>query len=125
MCPDVDTLSAGSMDAICGRRTRLRQATEGDLALLVAWFSKPEVYRWWGGVPLSGDTVAEKYVGRRRPAVESLIVEKDGEPVGYIQFHQGFEDCHGADEGGIDMFIVPSNRRQGLGRDAIAALVDY
>jgi aminoglycoside 6'-N-acetyltransferase len=112
-------------DVIDGLKTRLRPATESDLDLLVGWFLQPEVYRWWGGAPLERETVAEKYVGRRRPGVESLIIERADEPVGYAQFHQGFEDYHHEGEGGIDMFILPNFRRCGLGRDAIIALVDH
>src|SRR5258708_4686062 len=104
MCPEralprfVHRYAGGvTMDVIGGLKTRLRQATEVDLDLLVGWFSEPEVYRWWGGMPLSRDTVAEKYVGRRRPGVESLIIEIQSGPIGYVQFHQGFEDYHSAD----------------------------
>jgi aminoglycoside 6'-N-acetyltransferase len=91
----------------------------------VRWFSDPAVYEWWGGAPLSREVVAEKYVGRRRPAVESLMIEDHGQPVGYIQHHQGFAGYLGADEGGIDMFIAPHARRRGLGRDAAETLVRH
>ena len=60
----------------------LRPAVPEDLDLLAAWFTDPEVYGWWGGEPLSRETVAAKYVGARRPTVESLIVEQSGRPIG-------------------------------------------
>jgi len=110
---------------IRGDRTALRPVTEDDLDLLAAWFADHAVYEWWGGSALSREVVADKYVGRRRPDVESLVTEVEGRPVGYVQYHQGFEPYHSAREGGIDMFIAPTERRHGLGRDAVAALVQH
>jgi aminoglycoside 6'-N-acetyltransferase len=113
------------VDLIRGLKVTLRPATEDDLDLLTGWFSNPAVYDWWGGSPVQRDVVATKYVGRRRPAVESLIIEADCEPVGYIQYHQGFEEYHQADQGGMDMFVAPHARRRGLGRDAAVTLVRH
>ena len=89
---------------IRGERTVLRLVTEADLDLLASWFADPELYKWWGGAQVPREVVAEKYVGRRRPRVESFVIEADRRPIGYIQFHQGFEPYHSPGEGGIDMF---------------------
>lgn len=99
-----------------GERTRLRPATPDDLDLLAGWFADPEVYEFWDGRPLSRDEVAAKYTGARSPAVESFVVEADGEPVGYIQHH---------DAGGIDMFLTPDARGKGFGLDAAETMVRY
>ena len=80
---------------VTGELTSLRPAREDDLDLLTRWFGEPEVYRWWGGSPLPREAVAAKYVGRRRPRVESYVIEAHGTPVGYIQYHYGFEPYHG------------------------------
>ena len=116
---------AHPMELLRGATVTLRQTSEDDLDLLTRWFSDPAIYEWWGGSPLRRDVVAEKYIGRRRPAVESLIIEAEGKPVGYVQYHQGFEAYHGADEGGIDMFVAPDARRRGLGSDAAETLVRH
>jgi aminoglycoside 6'-N-acetyltransferase len=108
-----------------GELTALRPAQGSDLDLLARWFREPEVYRWWGGSPLPPETVAAKYTGKRRPRVESFVIEAEGRPVGYIQYHYGFEPYHRQGEGGIDMFIAPGVRRRGLGRDAARALVRH
>ena len=113
------------METIRGQQVTLRPAREDDLDLLTRWFSDRATYEWWGGSPLSREVVAAKYIGRRRPEVESLIIEAGSEPVGYIQYHQRFEPYHGDDEGGIDMFVAPHARRRGFGRDAVVALVEY
>jgi len=105
---------------IRGERTHLRPATPADTDLLHGWFADPEVHRFWGGSPKSRDEVEAKYVGGRSPAVESFIVERDGEPIGYIQH---WSDAEG--EGGLDMFLVPDARGQGLGPDAGRALAAY
>lgn len=107
---------------IRGESTVLRPATPADLDLLAGWFADPDVYRWWGGTPLTRATVEEKYVGRRSPDVESLIVEADGEPVGYIQYAPAETRPN---MGGIDMFLVPASRGKGLASDAVDALVRH
>ena len=115
----------GVVEPIQGAKVTLRLASEQDLDLLAGWFSDPQIYEWWGGSPLRREVVAEKYIGRRRPAVESLIIEAEGEPVGYIQYHQGFEEYHHEGEGGLDMCIAPHAQRQGFGRDAAVTLVGH
>jgi aminoglycoside 6'-N-acetyltransferase len=113
------------VETIRGTKVTLRPASESDLDLLTGWFSDPPIYEWWGGSPVRREVVAEKYIGRRRPAVESLIIEAEGQPVGYIQCHQGFEEYHDAGEGGMDMFVAPHARRRGFGRDAAVTLVRH
>jgi len=110
---------------IRGTVVTLRPTTESDLDLLTDWFADPAIYEWWGSSPVPREVVAEKYTGRRRPAVESLIIETEGRPVGYIQHHQGFEEYHDAGEGGMDMFVEPDARRRGFGRDAAVTLVRH
>ena len=104
----------------------LRPTGEGDLELLLGWFRDPEVYRWWGWRPRTRSEVVEKYLGRRRPRVASYVIEVDGESVGYIQSHTGFETYHPEGEGGgIDMFVVSHARRRGVGRDAARTLAAH
>lgn len=91
-------------------RLRMRPSTEADLPRLEGWFADPDVYRWWGGRPLSRETVAAKYIGRRCPRVESFIVEHGGRPIGYIQYH-----LEGPGDAGLDMMLLPRFRNRGLG----------
>jgi aminoglycoside 6'-N-acetyltransferase len=107
---------------IRGERTTLRPATEDDLDLLSGWFADPAVYEEWGGRPRSREEVAEKHVGRRAPAVESLIVEENGEPVGFLQYSVAPKR---PTMGGIDVVLVPHARGRGLGSDAVEALVQF
>ena len=99
----------------------IRPATEGDLDLLAGWFGDPEFVVWWRGVPLSRETVSEKYIGRRAPAVESYVVELEGEPIGYIQ---AWTD-DGGTSGGVDLVLVPAAQNRGLGPDAGRALAEH
>lgn len=107
-------------DIIHGEATLLRQVTPADLDLLTTWFSDPEVNRWWDGYPKPREEVAQKYIGGRRPQVESFIIEAEAEPIGYIQYALDSETS-----GGIDMFLIPSARERGLGPDAARAMVRY
>lgn len=103
-----------------GVLTRLVPTTEDDLDLLAKWFASPEFIEHWDGVPKSRDEVAEKYVGRRRPRVESFLVLAQSTPVGYAQYWHA-----GVAEGGIDMVLGPNARGRGLGPDAARALLAH
>lgn len=72
-----------------GRKTTVRPVGEADLDLLAGWFGDAAFVEHWGGTPVSPAEVAEKYVGRRRPEVESFVVLAGGEPVGYAQYWEG------------------------------------
>jgi aminoglycoside 6'-N-acetyltransferase len=111
---------------IQGERTSLRPVAVTDLDLLTGWFSDPEVYRWWDGYPKPREEVAAKYLGRRPapPVVRSFIIECEGEPIGYIHHWEADVEPHD-ESGGIDMFLIPSQRERGLGTDAGRAMVRY
>ena len=98
----------------------LRPSTSDDLDQLAQWFVDPEVFRWWGGHPLSRGEVAAKYTGRRCPRVESFIVEVAGQPIGYIQYH-----LEGPGQAGLDMMLLPEFRGRGLGPKAARMLVAH
>ncbi|MEU6282309.1 GNAT family N-acetyltransferase [Streptomyces sp. NPDC047028] len=110
----------GNRSVLPGELTLLVPTGEGDLDLLAGWFADPEFVANWGGVPLSRAVVAAKYVGRRRPQVESFLVLDQGVPVGYAQYWSV-----GAREGGLDMVLTSGARGRGLGPDAAGALVRH
>jgi aminoglycoside 6'-N-acetyltransferase len=94
----------------------VREATEDDADLLVAWHADPEVARYWDGETFTRDEMIERL---RRREVEPYVVVADGKPVGYLQaWHEG-----DGREGGIDMFLVPEARGRGLGPEAARVLV--
>lgn len=99
-----------------GRRVCLRPAGEDDLDLLAAWFADPGFIDGWSERPLTREEVAAKYVGRRRPAVESFVVMTGKHPVGYAQYWRASPT-----DGGIDLILVPHARGRGLGPDAADA----
>ena len=101
-------------------RLSLRPSTGDDLARLERWFADPEVYRWWGGRPLSREDIAAKYIGRRCPRVESFIVEFAGRQIGYIQYH-----LEGPGDAGLDMMLLPDFRDRGLGPRAARMLLAH
>ena len=103
-----------------GRSTRLVPTREEDLDLLAGWFADPGFVEHWGGVPLSRAEVAAKYLGRRRPRVESFLVLARGAPAGYAQYWRA-----GPDGGGIDLVLHPAARGRGLGPDAARALLAH
>ncbi|MEX0762137.1 MAG: GNAT family N-acetyltransferase [Dehalococcoidia bacterium] len=105
---------------IRGEVTVIRPLVSTDVDLMIAWFSDPEVYRWWDGYPKSREEVEKEFAGGRDSDMEPFIIEANGEPIGYIQYWIETDSS-----GGIDMFLVPSAREQGLGPDAARAMVRY
>lgn len=102
-----------------GRLTVVRAATEADVDLLVAWHADPEVARFWDEETFTAD---EMRLRLARPDVDPYIIERDGEPIGYIQ--AWFEDDP-PDAGGLDMFLIPAARGDGLGPDAARILARW
>jgi aminoglycoside 6'-N-acetyltransferase len=106
-----------------GRLTELRSATAGDIDLLVGWHADPEVARYWDGETFTREEMAARL---ERRSVEALIVEEEGEPVGYLQVWEDEEEAEAAGgAGGLDMFLVPGARGRGLGPDAARAIADH
>jgi aminoglycoside 6'-N-acetyltransferase len=101
-------------------RVWLRPVEEADLDLLARWFGDPAFVEHWGGVPLSRREVAEKYLGRRRPRVESFVVLCEDDPMGYAQYWS-----ESARSGGIDLVLAPEAQGQGLGPAVGRSLADY
>ena len=102
-----------------GVRTVVRPATLRDADMLIAWHADPDVASFWDGETF---TRAEMLERLQRPDVDPYIVETDGKPIGYIQAWYEDEDPGRA---GLDMFLVPSARDQGLGPDAARALSSW
>lgn len=105
---------------IFGDRVELRPVSQSDFELVYRWLNNPEIYRWWGGIPVDSNVVQQKYLGLRRPHVDGYIIEVTGIPIGYAQRHQTSEN-----EGSVDLFLVPEMRGLGYGGDAVRALAKY
>ena len=112
-------LAAESFAVIRGKLTTLRPVSREDLPLLERWFTDPEIFRYWGGVAKSREAIAAECLGIQsgEEIVLSFIVERNGEPIGYIQ---GWSDDPLI--GGIDLVLVPHARNRGYGPDAVHAL---
>jgi aminoglycoside 6'-N-acetyltransferase len=91
----------------------VRPATEADAPLLAAWHADPEVSRYWDDETF---TVAEMRDRIARDDVDAWIVEAGGEPIGYLQSWR-----EGA-TGGLDGFLIPRARGEGLMPDAARTL---
>ncbi|MGW3499264.1 GNAT family N-acetyltransferase [Streptomyces globisporus] len=113
-------LTTDGTTTLHGTLTRLVPTTEADPDLLAGWFASPDFVAYWGGVPLSRTEVEVKYVGRRRPRVQSYLVLAEDAPVGYAQFWYADEA-----EGGIDLVLQPDAQGGGLGPDATRSLLAH
>lgn len=101
-----------------GLRAVLRFATVDDAKLLSDWHADREIARFWDGEMHTSEAVIHRLA---RPHVDAYIVEFEGSPIGYLQAWFG----ETSDVGGLDMFLVPSARGQGLGPDAARTLARY
>jgi aminoglycoside 6'-N-acetyltransferase len=108
------------VSVLAGRSVRLRPVDEQDLPLLAGWFADPAFVEHWGGVPLTREQVAAKYVGRRRPRVESFVVLAGDLPVGYAQYWHA-----GEAEGGLDVCLLPSAQGRGYGPEVADTLATH
>lgn len=100
----------------------LRPTREADLAQARALFTDPGFYEHWDGKPKSDEEIAEKYLGRRSPAVECFFVEVDRKVIGFVQWHVADD---GGEGGGMDLALIPSARGRGIGAAVAAAVVKH
>jgi aminoglycoside 6'-N-acetyltransferase len=102
-----------------GQLTDVRTATSDDADLLVAWHADPEVSRFWDDETFTHD---EMLLRLGRTDVDAFVIEAGGGPVGYIQ---AWWEEEAPLQGGVDMFLIPEARGQGLGPDAARALARH
>jgi aminoglycoside 6'-N-acetyltransferase len=99
--------------------TTVREATEDDVDLLVAWQADPEVSGYWDDETFTRE---ELLLRLKRPRVDAVIVEADDTAVGFIE---EWWDEDPPSQGGIDMFLIPEARGSGIGPDAARGLVRH
>jgi aminoglycoside 6'-N-acetyltransferase len=105
---------------IHGDRVTLRPVVRKDAPGLAAILATPEVARWWPAYDLAR-VEAEFLVNEPNYVVYSIDV--DGRLVGMIQTHDEPEPefRHAS----IDLFLDPAVHGQGLGPDAIRAVIGH
>ena len=70
-----------------------RAVTEADLPMLGRWLAEPHVAEWWSEGPEAA--LAEIVEAMDSDSTEPLIVELDGQPIGYVQsYDPHLEDDH-------------------------------
>jgi aminoglycoside 6'-N-acetyltransferase len=100
-------------------RLLLRPLESGDVERLAEIAAEPEVRRWWRDV--TADDVQELVDGRE--GVVGLAVERDGELVGMIQYHEETDPDYR--HAGIDLFLASAHQGEGLGREAVGGVVRH
>jgi aminoglycoside 6'-N-acetyltransferase len=103
---------------LSGALVTLRPVNAADVAVLARIRAEPEVYRWWGG---GGDLVAAVEADLADDDV--LVIERDGEVVGWIQWHA--EDDPDYRHAGIDVYLSAAWHGGGLGTDAVRTLATH
>ena len=116
-----------------GPRVLLRPLTEDDWAPLLAWNNDPQVLEFAEGDDVQSRTLDEVQRIWRSISVNAhcFLMERDGEPIGECWLQrmnlQRLVARHpGQDVRRIDIAIgVPALWGQGLGREAVALLLDF
>lgn len=96
-------------------RLTLRPLRQEDLPTLDAIVREPEVSRFWTSP--ANDLLA----GAGETTV--LAVEKDGEVIGAVQYEEVMDDEY--PRAGVDLFLSSRAHGQGLGQEALRAVVDH
>ena len=105
---------------IHGERVTLRPVIRDDAVRLAEILGTPEVGRWWPAFDLAR-VEAEFLVDDPNSIVYCILA--DGRPIGAIQTHEEPEPefRHAS----IDLFLDPAVHGQGLGPDAIRAIIRH
>jgi aminoglycoside 6'-N-acetyltransferase len=101
---------------IRGEQTTLRPVEAADIDLLVEWHADPEVSRYWDAETFTHEELVARLA---RPDVMPYLVLSGGIAIGYLQV---WWDAEGS---GLDMFLEPTARGQGLGPDAARAMARH
>ena len=103
-----------------GQEVRLRTPTPADALALAVILAEPAVSAWWGDFDLER-VRAELIDGG--PDAEPLVIEHDGEVVGYLQVAEETDpEFHHA---GIDLLLRTDAQGRGLGPDAIRTVAAH
>ena len=98
-----------------GKRVVLRPVDPGDAAPLTRIHRDPDVARWWGQPQ---DSWLDPEHG-----VVAYTIEADGRVVGFAQTYE--TDDPRRRFAGLDLFVDPAVQGQGLGLEAVEALVGW
>jgi aminoglycoside 6'-N-acetyltransferase len=113
---------AGSVDLpplLRGRNVLLRPLRVDDVERVAEIQAEPGVARWWG----PPDEADLRRQAEGRADEKAFAIEREGELVGLIQFHEVNEsDFRHA---GIDLFLSERVQARGLGTDAVRTLTRY
>lgn len=119
---------------------RTMQDTPADFWQYLVWMCDPEIMRFWDGmtVHFTPDMVEAKHRQRLACGVMPCFIQLDGKPIGYCQFYptdaKGYhcppEQLHqhlppDGNYFGIDLFLAPAYRDQGLGKKAVSILCHH
>ena len=106
-------------DVIRGERVVLRVAAVDDVPTVLEVLTHPDVARWWPGETF--ERVRETIVDD--DDVHAFVIDVDGQAVGFIQYAE--EPDPEYRHAGIDVALHPDWHEQGLGTDAVRALVRH
>ncbi|HWL34758.1 MAG TPA: GNAT family N-acetyltransferase [Frankiaceae bacterium] len=120
------------MTLLAGDGFVLRLLTGADVPMLARWRSDPRVSRWVEG-PADEEGVRAKYVANpARAHITHAVAERDGEPVGYVQWYPCPPEYLAAagltgEEGvwALDVHLAPERHDAGLGSRLVRLVASH
>ncbi|SEB49133.1 GNAT family N-acetyltransferase [Paenibacillus sp. GP183] len=114
---------------------KVRTLTESDAVLLVQWLNDPAVLLYYEGRDRPHDEeLVRRHFYEKRERITQCIVEKEGRPIGYIQYYPISEEErleYGYAEAkeriyGMDQFIGETDCwNKGIGTELVSSMADF
>jgi aminoglycoside 6'-N-acetyltransferase len=102
-----------------GAHVELRPLEPDDVERIAAIQTEPDVTRWWG----PPDEAELRRQANGRAEDKALVIETDGDLVGFIQYYE--ENERDYRHAAIDIFLAKRAQRRGLGPDAVRTVARY
>lgn len=103
--------------------SKIRSATPDDCALIANLIRELAVYEKLGDEAKATPEDLRLHLFGERPFAEAILVEDDGEAVGFALFFHNYSTFRGRP--GLyleDLFVMPAHRGKGLGKALLARL---
>lgn len=101
---------------------RVREATAADAETIAGLVRALSLEEGYPAPALQPWDVRSEAFGAR-PRFQTMIAERDGQPVGYALFYPSYDTDHAARGMYVqDLYVVPEARRHGVGRALMAAV---
>jgi aminoglycoside 6'-N-acetyltransferase len=122
-----DVPRPGDHEPIAGPHdVSFRPIAESDFDYLWRWQHEPGVVEWWGVPTEDREQFRQDTFEPDLAPTWRFIIERTGQPVGFIQYYHDYPDTADSWSAGIDIYIgEPDARDRGVGTEAVRTMLKY